>query len=118
MALPNRSGIVQRRGISCIWRARSAARGRSSPFMRRCGASLRLMLRLMSRIEIFFETQMLHAAATAPHKLQGLYPDLDMPFDKVRGHRPIRRFGLHTFGDHWLIGYKKQRARRNVVGTS
>ena len=72
----------------------------------------------MRFIEIVFETQMLNAAATAPHKLQGLYPDFDMPFDIVRGHRLIRRFGLHTLGDHWLIGHKKQRASRNVVGKS
>src|SRR5256885_17162794 len=75
--------------------------------LRRCDA----YLRLMRFIEIVFETQMLNAAATAPHKLQGLYPDFDMPFDIVRGHRPIRRFGLHTLGGHWLIGHKKQRAR-------
>src|SRR6266481_148841 len=87
---------------------------RSSPFMRRCDASLRLM----SCIEIVFETQMLYAAATAPHKLQGLYPNFDMPFDIVRGHHLIRRFGLHTLGDHWLIGHQKQRASRNVVGKS
>src|ERR1700738_535017 len=59
---------------------------------------------------------MLHNAATAPHKLQGLYPDFDIPFDIVRGHHLIRLFGLHTLGDHWLIGHKKQRASRNVVG--
>src|SRR5258707_7208784 len=62
-------------------------------------------LRLMPSIEIVFETQMLNAAATAPHKLQGLYPDFDMPFDIVRGHRPIRRFSFHTLGNHWLIGH-------------
>src|SRR5882762_11798354 len=70
----------------------------------------------MPSIEIVCETQMLDAASTAPHKLQGLYPDLDMPFDKVRGHHLIRRFSLHTLRDHWLIGHKKQRASRNVVG--
>src|SRR6195256_1821241 len=79
--------------------------------LRRCDAS-----RLMPSIEIVFETQMLYAAAVAAHKLQGLYPDLDMPFDIVRGHHLIRRFGLHTLGDHRLIGHKKQRASRNVVG--
>src|ERR1700730_19094684 len=70
----------------------------------------------MSSFEIVFETQVLDAAATAPHKLQGLYPDFDMPSDIVRGHQLIRRFSLHTLGDHWLIGQKKQRASRNVVG--
>ena len=75
-------------------------------------------LRLMPSIEIVFETQVLHAAAAAPHKLQGLYPDSDMPFDIVRGHHQIRRFGLHTLGDHWLIGHKQQRTGRNVVGKS
>src|SRR3954466_15203245 len=75
-----------------------------------------LALRFMSWIEIAFETQMLYAAAVAAHKLQGLYPDLDMPFDIVRGHHLIRRLGLHTLGDHRLIGHKKQRAGRNVVG--
>src|SRR5713101_8872148 len=88
--------------------------GRSSPFMPRCDASLRLM----PSIEIVFEAQMLDAASTAPHQLQGLYPDFDMPFDIVHGHRQIRRFSLHTLGDHWLIGYKKQRASGNVVGKS
>ena len=72
----------------------------------------------MSCIEIVFETQMLYAAATAPHKLQGLYPNFDMPFDIVRGHHLIRRFGLHTLGDHWLIGHQKLRASQNVVGKS
>src|SRR5882757_4394970 len=72
----------------------------------------------MPSIEIAFETQMLHAAAAAPHKLQGLYPDFDMPFDIVLGHHLIRGFGLHTLGNHWLIGHKKQRASRNVVGKS
>ena len=73
---------------------------------------------LMPCIEIVFETQMLHAAATTPHKHQGLYPDFDMLFDIVRGHHPIRHFGLHALWDHWLIGHKKQRASRNVVGKS
>src|SRR5260370_30737065 len=78
--------------------------------LRRCGAS-----RLMPSIEIVFETQMLHAAATAPHKLQGLYPDFDMPFDIIRGHQLIRRFRLHTLGHHRLIGHKKQPASRHVA---
>src|SRR5258705_1612873 len=80
----------------------------------RCDASLRLM----PSIEIVFETQVLNAAAMAPHQLQGLYPDFDMPFDIVRGHRLIRRFSLHTLRNHWLIGQKKHRASRNMVGKS
>src|SRR5215216_7801752 len=80
----------------------------------RCGASLCFM----PCIEIVLETQMLDAAATTPDELQGLYPDPDVPFDIVLGHHLIRRFGLHTLGDHWLIGHEKQRANRNVVGKS
>src|SRR5258708_35422752 len=72
-------------------------------------------LRLMPSIEIVFETQVLNAAAMAPHQLQGLYSDFDMPFDIVRGHRLIRRFSLNTLGNHWLIGHKKQRAGRDVI---
>src|SRR4029077_18635330 len=72
----------------------------------------------MPSIEIVFETQVLYAAAMASHKLQGLYPDFDMLFDIVRGHCLIRRFSFHTLGDHGLIGHKKQRASRNVVGKS
>src|SRR3982074_245830 len=72
----------------------------------------------MPSIEIVLETQMLHAAATAPPDLQGLYPDFDVLFDIVRGHHLIRRLRLDTLGDHWLIGHKKQRAGRNVVGKS
>jgi hypothetical protein len=83
-------------------------------FVWRCDASLRLM----PTTEIVFEAQMLDAAATAPHKLEGLYPDLDMPFDIVRGHRLIRLFSLYTLGDHRLIGHKKQRTSRNAVGKS
>ena len=75
-------------------------------------------LRLMPSIEIIFETQVLNAAAMAPHQLQGLYSDFDMPFDIVRGHRLIRRFSLNTLGNHWLIGHKKQRAGRDVIGKS
>jgi hypothetical protein len=61
---------------------------------------------------------MLNAAATALHELQGLYPDLDVPFDIVRGHHLILGLGLNTIEDHWPIGHKKQRASRNVVGKS
>ena len=50
------------------------------PGATRCDASLRLM----PSIEIVFETQGVNAAAMAPHQLQGLYPDFDMPFDMVR----------------------------------
>src|SRR5258706_15685434 len=80
--------------------------------MPRCYA----LLRLMPWIEIVLETQMLDTAAPAPHELQGPYPDLDVPFDIVRGHHQIRRFGLDTLGDHWLIRHKEQRTSRNVVG--
>jgi hypothetical protein len=93
-------------------RSNVAAALSDPPFMRRCNAALRRM----PSIEIIFETQMLDAAAVAPHKLQGLYPDFDMPFDVGRNHHLIRRFGLHPLGHHWLIGHKKQRASRNVVG--
>ena len=48
------------------------------------------LLRFILRVKIVFETQMLHAAATTPHELQGLYPDFDMPFNIFRGHRLIR----------------------------
>jgi hypothetical protein len=68
-------------------------------------------------VKIVFET-LLDAAATAPRKLQGPLSRFDMPFDTVRGHRLIRRFGLRTLRDHWLIGHKKQCASRNVVGKS
>jgi hypothetical protein len=61
---------------------------------------------------------MLHASAMTPNKLEGLYPDLDVRFDLVRGHCAIRRFGLHALGDHWLIGHEEQRAGWNVVGKS
>src|SRR5258706_5863283 len=66
-------------------------------------------LRVMRSVEIAFEAQMLHAAAMTPHKLEGLYPDLDVRFDVVRGHCAIRRFGLHALGDRWLIGHEEQR---------
>ena len=75
-------------------------------------------LRVMRPVEIAFEAQMLHAAAMTPHKLEGLYPDLDMRFDVVRGYCAIRRFGLHALGDHWLIGHEEQRAGWNVIGKS
>jgi hypothetical protein len=72
----------------------------------------------MRSVEIAFKAQMLHAAAMTPHKLEGLYPDLDVRFDVVRRHCAIRRFGLHALGDHWLIGHEEQRAGWNVVGKS
>src|SRR5260221_2434547 len=86
--------------------------------MRRGAARCDAPLRLMPSIEIVFETQVLDAAALAPHQLQDLYPDLDMPCDIVRGHGLIRRFRLYPLGNHWLIGHQKQRASRNMVGKS
>src|ERR1700688_279036 len=103
--------VTSRRAVERTKRSRDNDRLRD---LRRRDASLRLT----PSIEIVFETQMLNAAATTPYKLQGLYPDFDMPFDIVRGDRPIRRFSLHALGDHWLIRHKKQRASRNVVGKS
>src|SRR5258707_15535656 len=66
-------------------------------------------LRLITSIEMVLETQVLNAAAMAPHQLQGLYSDFDMPFDIVHGHRLIRRFSLNILRNHLLMGHKKQR---------
>ena len=51
-------------------------------------------LRLMPSIEIVFETQVLNAAAMAPHQLQGLYSDFDMSKEKGGSVGVIRRHSI------------------------
>jgi hypothetical protein len=68
----------------------------------------------MPSIEIVFEAQMLNAATTAPHKLQGLYPDFDMPFDIVKEQRPVlvanlMRVGHSTAPPPLLTGEERDR---------